>query len=147
METLANLTGDLNSSPSSITPGASDITEEPSVTEPVDHVRSTYYFPEQLFMASDVYYVENFKTVNWELPQWYAYKGLKLRHHNTYNLPLNRGRKISLYFSFTVGITISNFISGGRKPSRLLQSFWNAGGIKKETRYTKAQLYLRVNII
>ena len=57
-------------------------------------------------MASDVYYVENFKTVNWELPQWYAYKGLKLRHHNTYNLPLNRGRKISLYFSFTVGITI-----------------------------------------
>lgn len=106
METLANLTGDLNSSPSSITPGASDITEEPSVTEPVDHVRSSYYFPEQLFMASDVYYVENFKTVNWELPQWYAYKGLKLRHHNTYNLPLNRGRKISLYFSFTVGITI-----------------------------------------
>ena len=107
-ETLANPTGDLNISPSSSTTAASDITESVTewVTEPVDHVRSSYYFPEQLFMASDVYYVENFKTMNWDLPQWYAYKGLKQRHHNTYNLPLNRGRQISLYFSFTVSITI-----------------------------------------
>lgn len=54
-KTLANLTGDLNSSLSSSTSGSSDTTEEPSVTEPGHHVRSNYYLPKQLFMASDVY--------------------------------------------------------------------------------------------
>ena len=67
-KTLANLTGDLGSSLSSNTSGASDATEEPSVTEPDDHVSSNYYLLKQLYMASDVYYVENYKTMNKELP-------------------------------------------------------------------------------
>lgn len=53
-KTLANLTGDLDSSLSSNTSGASDTTEEPSVTEPGDHVRSNYYMPKQLHLQSTI---------------------------------------------------------------------------------------------
>ena len=53
-KTLANLTGDLDSSLSSNTSGASDTTEEPSVTEPGDHVRSNYCMPKQLHLQSTI---------------------------------------------------------------------------------------------